>query len=155
MHIPGLWIPSLQRKKYRFIMNIACDDGFSVQDQLFLWEALNTFQVLTVSNITTMDESQIKNGIVDDILDDRRSQYRFPRPIPWNKEFSRVVQNLVTRITVGCKSLVIPLGAFTNHVQSSQSYLFHLDPFSKCLVDSRTNITVENKIWPTSLRAHS
>ena len=103
-------------------------------------------KVHTVSNITTLDGTQIKPGIVDGILVDRTSFYRFPRPLPWAGAHSRIMQKIIHRLTVGTKRLIIKLEEFDPTVQRSQKHLFHIDPTSDKLVDSRGRTTVEHQL---------
>ena len=63
-------------------MDVARESGFSERDQITLREAITVLKVHSVSDITTLDGTQIKKGIADGTLDDRTSLYRFPRPSP-------------------------------------------------------------------------
>ena len=76
VHIPGLWIPELQRKGNRYLMYVARAAGFSVGDQIILWEATMILKVHTISYIITLDGITIKKGVVEGILDDHTSCYR-------------------------------------------------------------------------------
>ena len=58
-------------------MDVARDAGFSVGDQIILREAAKILKVHTVSDITTLDGIKIKKGVVEGILDDRTSCYRW------------------------------------------------------------------------------
>ena len=68
VHIPGVWIPGLQRKRDRYLMDVAREAGFSEKEQITLREAITVLKVHTVSDITTLDGTQIKPGISDGIL---------------------------------------------------------------------------------------
>ena len=78
VNIPGLWIPILQRKKDRYLMDVAREAGFSNWDQVILREANTVLKIHIVSDITTLDGKEIKPGIADSTLEDRTSRYRFP-----------------------------------------------------------------------------
>ena len=73
VHIPDLWIPTLQRKGDRYLMDVARDAGFSVGDQIILREAAKILKVHTIINITTRNGIRIKKRVGDVILDDRTS----------------------------------------------------------------------------------
>ena len=73
VHIPGVWIPGLQRKRNRYLMDVAREAGFSDSDQIIFCEAITVLKFHTVSNIKTLDGTQIKPGIVDGTLVDRTS----------------------------------------------------------------------------------
>ena len=103
VHIPGVWIPGLQRKRDRYLMDVARESGFLDRDQITLREAITVLKIHTVSDITTLDDTQIKPGIIDGILVDRTSFYRFPRPLPWTGAHSRIMQNFIYRLTVSTK----------------------------------------------------
>ena len=61
-------------------MDVAREAGLLDRDQIILQEAITVLKVHTVSDIKTLDGTQIKPGIVDGILEDRTSLYRFPVP---------------------------------------------------------------------------
>ena len=54
VHIPGLWIPQLQRKDDRYLTEATRIAGFSHQDQIHLCKDATILQVHTVSNTTTL-----------------------------------------------------------------------------------------------------
>ena len=60
-----MWIPGLQRKRNRYLMDVAREAGFSDRDQITFWEAITVLKVHTVSDITTLDGTQIKPVIVE------------------------------------------------------------------------------------------
>ena len=79
-------------------MDVAREAGFSKKEQIILREAITVLKVHSVSDITTLDGTQIKPGIADGILEDRTSLYRFPRPLPWRGAYSRIMQNASCKI---------------------------------------------------------
>jgi hypothetical protein len=125
---------------------VAREAGFSDKEKITLREAITVLKVHTVSNITTLDGTQIKPGIADGILEDRTSFYRFPRPLPWSGAFSRIMQKNIHRLTVSTKRLIVKLEEFDLTVHKSQKYLFHIDPTSDRLVDSRGRTRVEHQL---------
>ena len=127
-------------------MDVAREARFSERDQITLREAITVLKVHTVSDITTLDGTQIKPGIVDGILVDRTSFYRPPRPLPWAGTHSRIMQKIIQCLTVGTKPLITKLEEFDPTVQRSQKYLFHIDPTSDRLVDRRGRTTVEHQL---------
>jgi hypothetical protein len=82
VHIPGLWIPGLQRKKDRYLIDVAREAGLSDRDQVILRETSTVLKIHTGNDITTLDGKEVKPGIVDGTLEDRTSRYRFPIPLP-------------------------------------------------------------------------
>ena len=76
-------------------MDVAREVGFSDRDQITLREEITVLKVHTFSDITTLDGTQINPGIVDGILVDRNSYYRFPRPLPWAGAHSRIMQKII------------------------------------------------------------
>ena len=146
MHIPDVWILGLQRKRDRYLMDVAREAGFSDRDQSTLREAITVLKVRTGSDITTLDGTQIKPGIVEGFLVDRTSYYRFPRPLPWAGVHSRIMQKIIHRLTVGTKCLITKLEEFDPMVQRSQKYLFHIDPTSDRLVERRGRTTVKHQL---------
>ena len=137
VHIPGLWIPMIQRKGDRYLMDVARAAGFSVGDQIILREAATILKVHTISNITTLDSITIKKGVVEDILDDRASCYRWPRPMEWDTNHSRVMKSITNRITIASEWLQIHLHDFHTDVHHLQKYTFHFNPSNDTLVEFR------------------
>ena len=84
-------------------MDIAREVGFSDRGKITLREAITVLKVHTVSDITTLDGTQVKSGIADGFLVDRTSNYRFPRPLIWAGAHSRIMQKIIHRLTVGTK----------------------------------------------------
>ena len=126
MNIPGLWIPGLQLKRDRYLMEVTREAGCSDRDQVILREASTVLKIHTVSDITTLDGKKIKPGIFDGTLADRTSRCRFPRPLPWTDTHSYIMQKFIHHLMVGTKRLIIRLGEFDPTVQPSQKYLFLL-----------------------------
>ena len=64
--------------------------------------------------------------------------------------YSRIMQKLIHRLTVSTKRLLVKLEEFDLTVQKSQKYLFHIDPTSDRLVDSRGRTRVEHQLGRAS-----
>ena len=63
------------------MMNLARAAGFSVGENIIIREAATILKVHTISDIKTLDGIKMKKGVVEGILDDRTSCYRWPRPM--------------------------------------------------------------------------
>jgi hypothetical protein len=64
VNISGLWIPGLQRKKDRYLMDVARESRFSDRDQVILQEASTVLNIHTVSDIIPHDVKQIKPALL-------------------------------------------------------------------------------------------
>ena len=82
-------------------------------------EAATILKVHTISDITALDDIKIKKGVVEGILDDHTSCYRWPRQMEWDSSHSRVMKSLTNRITIASERLQIPLRDFHNDIQHS------------------------------------
>ena len=71
-------------------------------------------------------------------MDDRTSCYRWPRPMEWDANHSRVMKSITNRITMASKWLQIHLRDFHTDVQHSQKYTFHFDPSNDTLIEFRS-----------------
>ena len=116
-------------------MDVARDAGLSVGDQIILREATTILKVHTISDITTLDGIKIKKGVVEVITDDLTSCHRWPRPMEWDSNQSRVMKSITNRITIASEWLHIHLRDFNTDVQHSQKYTFHFDSSNETLVE--------------------
>ena len=73
-------------------MDVGQEAGFSKSEQVHLREAAIVLQVHTLSDIVTVDGTRIKEGLFEEILEDRKSNYRWPRPQPWRQAYRRVME---------------------------------------------------------------
>ena len=128
VYIPVLWIPVLQRKGNRYLMDVARASGFSVGDQIILREATTILKVHTIINITTLYGINIKKGVVEGILDDYTSCYRWPRPMEWDTNHSQVIKSLTNRITIASKRLQIHLRDFHTNIDPSNDTIVEFRP---------------------------
>ena len=62
VHIPGLWIPGLQCNHDCYLMEVSKAAGFEDWDRLTLPKVIMELKVHTVSDIKTLNSTQIKPG---------------------------------------------------------------------------------------------
>ena len=95
-------------------------------DQIILREAATILKVHTISDIMTLDGIKIKKGVVEVIINDRTSCYRWPRPMEWDANHSGVMKSITNRITMASKWLQIHLNDVHTDVQHSALTEVHL-----------------------------
>ena len=134
--------PQLQCLDDRYLMDMGREAGFSKAEQVHLREAAIVLQAHTLSDIVTVDGTRIKEGIFEGILEDRKSNYRWPRPQPWKKEYGQVMEKLANYVCIRTSILTTKLGAFVV-TEKSQEFLFQWEPTSDRLIDFRASETVE------------
>jgi hypothetical protein len=86
---------------------------------------------------------RIKEGIFEGILEDRKSNYRWPRPQPWQQAYGRVMEKLTNYVCIHTSILTKKLGAFVV-TEKSQEFLFQWESSCDRLIDFRASETVED-----------
>ena len=117
---------------------------FSRLEQVHLRDAEIVLQAHTFSNIVTVDGIRIKEGIFKGMLEDRKLNYQWPHPQPWQKVYGRVMKQMANFVCIRTSILTKKLGAFID-TDRSQEFLFQWDPTSDQLVDLLESVMVEHK----------
>ena len=141
--IPSLWIPQLQRLDDRYLMDVKREAGFSKGKHVHLREAEIVLQAHTRSGIVMVDRARTKEGTFEGILEDRKSNYRWPHPQPWRKAYGRELEKLANYVCICTSILTKKLGAFVV-TEKSQEFLFQWEPSSDRFIDFRVSETVEH-----------
>ena len=127
-------------------MDVAKEAGFSDRDQIILREAITVLKVHAVSDITTLDGTQISQ--VSPTVSSRIGPLYIvsPAPSPGEEHILASCKKNMHRLTVGTKRLIFKLEDFDPTVQKSQKYLFHIDPTSDRLIDNQGRTRVEHQL---------